>query len=146
MATKIQYLIGRPIGISFINGQGTSGVLCSAHDGQLYVYEYLYQAQFAMKHYDFRQIQDIHAFRIAHIKILYTKKGTAYSRSFFSTLISQYKSFALLHQSKSSLSTLNELYLLRNTYHIHGQRNRLLDTLLSQLVPELFYNILHGVL
>lgn len=59
---KIQYLIGRPIGISFINGQGTSGVLCSAHDGQLYVYEYLYQAQFAMKHYDFRQIQDIHAF------------------------------------------------------------------------------------
>lgn len=62
LATKIQYLIGRPIGISFINGQGTSGVLCSAHDGQLYVYEYLYQAQFAMKHYDFRQIQDIHAF------------------------------------------------------------------------------------
>ncbi|AAU17686.1 group-specific protein [Bacillus cereus E33L] len=59
---KIQYLIGRPIGISFINGQGTSGVLCSAHDGQLYVYEYLYQAQFAMKHYDFRHIQDIHAF------------------------------------------------------------------------------------
>jgi len=45
---KIPYLIGRPIGISFINGQGTSGVLCSAHDGQLYVYEYLYQAQFAI--------------------------------------------------------------------------------------------------
>ena len=62
LATKIPYLIGRPIGISFINGQGTSGVLCSAHDGQLYVYEYLYQSQFAMKHYDYRQIQDIHAF------------------------------------------------------------------------------------
>ncbi|MEC2708716.1 hypothetical protein P9Z39_24020 [Bacillus thuringiensis] len=59
---KIPYLIGRPTGISFINGQGTSGVLCSAHDGQLYVYEYLYQAQFAMKHYDYRQVQDIHAF------------------------------------------------------------------------------------
>ena len=42
---KIPYLIGQPIGISFINGQGTSGVLCSAHDGQLYVYEYLYQAR-----------------------------------------------------------------------------------------------------
>ncbi len=59
---KIPYLIGRPIGISFMNGQGTTGVLCSAHDGQLYVYEYLYQSQFAMKHYDFRQIQDIHAY------------------------------------------------------------------------------------
>lgn len=41
LAAKIQYLIGRPIGISFMNGQGTSGVLCSAHDDQLYVYEYL---------------------------------------------------------------------------------------------------------
>ena len=76
-------------------------------------------------------------FRIAHIKILYTKKEQLIAVP-FSPTISQYKSFALLHQSKSSLSTLNELYLLRNTYHIHGQRNRLLDTPLSQLVPELF--------
>ncbi|MGR5997409.1 hypothetical protein ACT7DF_17625 [Bacillus cereus] len=59
---KIPYLIGRPIGISFINGQGTSGVLCSAHDGQLYVYESFIKLRFAMKHYDYRQIQDIHAF------------------------------------------------------------------------------------
>ncbi|MGE7871075.1 hypothetical protein [Bacillus paramycoides] len=59
---KVSYLIGRPVGISLINGQGTSGVLCGVQDNQLFLYEYLYQAQFAMKHYDFRQIQDIHAF------------------------------------------------------------------------------------
>ena len=59
---RVPYLIGRPIGISFMNGQGTSGFLCGVQNNQLFVYEYLYQAQFAMKHYDFRQIQDIHAF------------------------------------------------------------------------------------
>ena len=145
LATKIQYLIGRPIGISFINGQGTSGVLCSAHDGQLYVYEYLYQAQFAMKHYDFRHIQDIHAFRIAHIKILYTKKGTAYSRSFFSILISHYKSFALLHQSKSSLSNLNELYLLKYLSYSWPEKSTTGYPAFSTCSLT-FYNTLHGAL
>ncbi|WP_342514636.1 hypothetical protein MKY34_07885 [Sporosarcina sp. FSL K6-1522] len=59
---KIGYLIGQPVGISFINGQGTSGVLCGTSGGKLLVIEYLYQAQFAMKQYDFHTIQDIHEF------------------------------------------------------------------------------------
>ena len=59
---KIRHLIGQPIGISFMNGQGTSGILCNAYDGQLYILEYLYQSQFALKHYEYRTIQDINPF------------------------------------------------------------------------------------
>ncbi|MDM5188908.1 hypothetical protein QUF99_16755 [Bacillus sp. DX4.1] len=63
---KVQYLIGQPVGVSLVNGQGTSGVLCNVYGGHIYLYEYLYQSQFAMKHYDFRKIQDIHAFPNCH--------------------------------------------------------------------------------
>lgn len=59
---KISYLIGQPIGISLINGQGTSGVLCGTSNGKLLVIEYLYQAQFALKQFDFHMIQDINGF------------------------------------------------------------------------------------
>ncbi|MCP3740278.1 hypothetical protein [Rossellomorea sp. BNER] len=59
---KIRNLIGQPIGISLANGQGTSGVLCGISYGKLLVIEYLYQAQFSLKQYDFYMIQDINAF------------------------------------------------------------------------------------
>lgn len=59
---KVQYLIGQPIGVSFVNGQGTSGILCGGSDGKLLVIEYLYQSQFALKQYDSYSIQDIHGF------------------------------------------------------------------------------------
>jgi hypothetical protein len=59
---KIRYLLGQPIGISFINGQGSSGILCGTSGEKLLVMEYLYQAQFALKQYDFYMIQDIHGF------------------------------------------------------------------------------------
>ncbi|AYA74247.1 hypothetical protein DOE78_01585 [Bacillus sp. Y1] len=59
---KLQYLIGQPIGVSFVNGQGTSGILCGVSNGKLLVIEYLYQAQFALKQYDTQTIQDIHGF------------------------------------------------------------------------------------
>lgn len=59
---KISYLNGQPVGISFINGQGTSGILCGTSDGKLLVMEYLYQAQFALKQYDFYIIQELHVF------------------------------------------------------------------------------------
>lgn len=59
---KIGHLIGQPIGVSLINGQGTSGVLCGVSEGKLLVIEYLYQSQFALKQYDFHMIQDIHGF------------------------------------------------------------------------------------
>ncbi|KAA0965853.1 hypothetical protein FQ087_06185 [Sporosarcina sp. ANT_H38] len=59
---KIGYLIGQPVGISLTNGQGTSGILCGTSNGQLLVIEYLYQAQFALKKYDFHMIQDVNGF------------------------------------------------------------------------------------
>ncbi|MEH6945246.1 hypothetical protein [Bacillus sp. JJ722] len=59
---KIRYLLGQPVGISLTNGQGTSGILCGISDGKVQVIEYLYQAQFALKQYDFYMIQDINGF------------------------------------------------------------------------------------
>ncbi|CAN7326022.1 hypothetical protein LJR015_003093 [Peribacillus frigoritolerans] len=59
---KINYLIGQPVGISLTNGQVTSGVLCGTSGEKLLVIEKMYQAQFALKQYDFYMIQDINAF------------------------------------------------------------------------------------
>ena len=59
---KIWSLIGQPVGISFMDGTGTSGVLCSAYGGQVYIIEYLYHTQFAMKHFEYGTIQDINPF------------------------------------------------------------------------------------
>ncbi|KAA9031585.1 hypothetical protein [Niallia endozanthoxylica] len=63
---KIGYLLGQPVGISFMDGTGTSGVLCDAYGGSLYIMEYLYQSQFAIKHYSYSMIQDIHLFPGCH--------------------------------------------------------------------------------
>ncbi|MEO4052906.1 hypothetical protein [Solibacillus sp. CAU 1738] len=59
---KISFLIGQPVGISLTNGQGTSGILCGVSGGKLLVIEYLYQAQFALKQYDFYMIHDVNGF------------------------------------------------------------------------------------
>jgi len=59
---KLQFLINQPVGVSLINGQGVSGILCNIDNGEIYLLEYLYQAQFATKHYSFSQIQDINPF------------------------------------------------------------------------------------
>ncbi|MFP3884820.1 hypothetical protein HPB58_06420 [Priestia filamentosa] len=59
---KIRYLIGKPVGISLTNGQGTAGILCGTSGSKLLVIEYLYQAQFTLKQYDFYMIQDINGF------------------------------------------------------------------------------------
>jgi len=64
---KVPYLLGKPVGVSFTNGQGTSGILCSVHGGQVYLMEYLYHTQFATKHYPVNQIQDIHMFPGCHM-------------------------------------------------------------------------------
>ncbi|MEG0386220.1 MAG: hypothetical protein RR565_11235 [Erysipelothrix sp.] len=63
---KIGHFTGQPVGVSFTNGQGTSGILCGTANGKLLVIEYLYQAQFALKQYDFYLIQDIHGFPACH--------------------------------------------------------------------------------
>lgn len=59
---KLEFLMNKPIGVSFTNGQGTSGILCSVENGEIYLLEYLYHTQFALKHYAFDEIQDIHPF------------------------------------------------------------------------------------
>ncbi|WP_053957188.1 hypothetical protein [Inediibacterium massiliense] len=60
--TKLPFLINQPVGVSLINGQGVSGILCSVSNGEIYLLEYLYHSQFATKHYPFNSIQDIHPF------------------------------------------------------------------------------------
>ena len=65
---KIRFLLGQPVGVSFTNGQGTSGVLCGVSGGKLQVMEYLYQSQFALKQYDFRMISDVNGFPSCHMQ------------------------------------------------------------------------------
>lgn len=60
--TKALGLIGQPVGVSFVNGQGVTGVLCSVTGGNVVLMEYLYQSQFATKHYPSNTIQDINSF------------------------------------------------------------------------------------
>ncbi|WP_054711891.1 hypothetical protein [Bacillus sp. JCM 19041] len=67
--TKINYLIGHPIGVSFIDGTGKSGVLCYTKNGELFLMEYLYHEQFALKHYEFQLIQDIHPFPSCYYRV-----------------------------------------------------------------------------
>lgn len=71
---KIPYLIGQPVGVSFTNGQGTSGVLCGVSGGKLLVLEYLYQSQFALKQYDLHMIHDVNGFPLVIRSSRYTKK------------------------------------------------------------------------
>ncbi len=59
---NLQYLIDQPVGVSLINGQGVSGILCDVTGGEIYLLEYLYQSQFATRHYPLSQIQAIHPF------------------------------------------------------------------------------------
>jgi|GEM_PF-671471 len=59
---KLKSLINKPVGVSLRNGQGVSGVLCNVSNRGIYLLEYLYQTQFATKHYRFDQIQDINLF------------------------------------------------------------------------------------
>ncbi len=64
--TDLPYLINQPVGVSLINGQGVSGILCDVTNNEIYLLEYLYHSQFATKHYSFSMIQDIHPFPPCH--------------------------------------------------------------------------------
>ena len=63
---QLPLLLHRPVGISLVNGQGVSGVLCSYDHANIYVMEYLYQTQFATKHYAYHEIQNISPFPSCH--------------------------------------------------------------------------------
>lgn len=59
---KALRLVGQPVGVSFMNGQSVTGVLCSISGGNLVLQEYLYQSQFATKQYPINTIQDVNPF------------------------------------------------------------------------------------
>ncbi|TNJ62921.1 hypothetical protein FE784_28255 [Paenibacillus hemerocallicola] len=59
---KARSLLGRPVGLSLKSGQGVAGVLCQVQANEVFILQYLYQAQFATFHYAFTDIQDIYAF------------------------------------------------------------------------------------
>ena len=58
----LPYLTNQPVGVSLVNGQGVSGILCRFDSEGIYLMEYLYQSQFATKHYLYGQIQNITSF------------------------------------------------------------------------------------
>ncbi|WP_195575422.1 hypothetical protein [Paenibacillus sp. 1001270B_150601_E10] len=59
---KARRLLGQPVGVSLVNGQGVSGILCSLNGGVVVIQEYLYHNQFASKQYPFAMIQEIHPY------------------------------------------------------------------------------------
>ncbi|MCR2805926.1 hypothetical protein [Paenibacillus soyae] len=59
---KATGLVGQPVGLSLMNGQGVTGVLCSLSGGHVVLQEYLYQSQFAAKQYPFQSVRDINGF------------------------------------------------------------------------------------
>lgn len=63
---KIRSLIGQPIGVSFKNGLGVSGVLCDLNEEEntILVMEYLYDAKFIEKVYNLKLIQGIYIFPV----------------------------------------------------------------------------------
>lgn len=56
---RVMRLVGKPVGVSLLNGQGASGVLCGVEDGTVLLIEYLYQETFALKQYPLRDVRDI---------------------------------------------------------------------------------------
>ncbi len=59
---QIYRLIGKPVGLSLRNGKGVSGVLCDVRNGVVYLQEYMYQDQFALKKYRFESIDNVYSF------------------------------------------------------------------------------------
>lgn len=55
----MQYLIKKPVGVSLVNGTGVSGILCTITHKEIYLLEYLYNTQFALKQYPLSQIRDV---------------------------------------------------------------------------------------
>lgn len=59
---NLPYWVNQPVGISLMNGQGVSGVLCSYDNNTVFLMQYLYHTQFATMQYQFAQIQNIMPF------------------------------------------------------------------------------------
>jgi len=59
---NLYYLINQPVGVSMADGTGVSGILCNVDDREIYLLEYLYHTQFALKHYPLNIIQGVYPF------------------------------------------------------------------------------------
>jgi hypothetical protein len=55
----LPYWMNQNVGVSLMSGNGTAGKLCGYDASGIYLLEYLYQAQFATKHYRYGEIQNI---------------------------------------------------------------------------------------
>jgi hypothetical protein len=62
LQSNLQFLINQPVGVSLVNGQGVSGILCGVTNNEIYLLQYMYQSQFAMMHYYLNQVQAVHPF------------------------------------------------------------------------------------
>lgn len=56
------YMINQPVGVSLIDGRGASGILCNVTEREIYLLEYLYHTQFALKHYPLNIVQAVYPF------------------------------------------------------------------------------------
>ena len=59
-------LVGRPVGVSLISGQGTSGVFCGVQRDEILLLEYMYQDSFALKHYPLTSVRNMLPFPPCH--------------------------------------------------------------------------------
>ncbi len=62
ITNSILRLTGSPVGVSLINGQGTSGIFCGVQNNDIMLIEYLYQDNFALKHYPVTSVRNIMPF------------------------------------------------------------------------------------
>ncbi len=60
--SSLMRLVGRPVGVSFFNGQGTSGVFCGVRDNKLLLIEYAYQDNFPLKQYPLNELRNVMPF------------------------------------------------------------------------------------
>lgn len=57
---KAASMIGSPVGVSLVTGEGASGILCGLENGELFLMEY--NTQFAVKQYPLESVQDVNVF------------------------------------------------------------------------------------
>ncbi len=59
---RIRRLVGQPVGLSFKNGQGTSGIFCGVREGAVLLIEYSYQEVFPLKQYPMEEVDNLYPF------------------------------------------------------------------------------------
>ena len=55
-------LIGKPVGVALVNGQGVAGILCDIRNGEIFLLQFLFGTQFATFRFPLRQVRTITRF------------------------------------------------------------------------------------